>query len=206
MDSISISTKDVQRIAAARLKAFWDSIHSESAENIAALEEAMVSAYVMGALYNVLVEKSGFHRDDLFSVIQDSVDAGWFFQQPEWAATQPKDGDIILVCEHLETLSRDMSGTHWYQLPERLPSVDIFTPDTRELVGHSRMLAICEDCEKHARSDRPIRDAASFGSYVHRHVLWEGDYPVVKALRPRLKVPRRLRRPGDKFKKRKRKK
>ena len=82
----------------------------------------------------------------------------------KWAALQPKDGEIVMHCGHV-----DFSDSHWAHLAEG--------PTIRCKDGVERKidwLVACDDCYRKANGHWghiPFRETAD----------WKGNDPIIKA-------------------------
>ena len=85
----------------------------------------------------------------------------------EFAQFQPRDGDCVLHCGHL-----DREGPfHWSLIPD---SLHFLRPDGS--TGSAKWMACCADCFKRIDGDFHKLDVRGDG-------LWMGDAPTIKVPR-----------------------
>jgi len=84
-----------------------------------------------------------------------------------YAAQQPKEGDIILVCEHVEEKNQHC---HWYKLP--MEAV-VNTPHP----GKQHWMSVCDGCHKVMQTLNQFPN----GVKMFEHT-WKGDEPFIKTV------------------------
>jgi hypothetical protein len=90
-----------------------------------------------------------------------------------WAAHQPKDGDLILICGH-----EDEETYHWYALDvdeQGAPAPMQFTRAVDGTEGEATWACICDRCNSR------MKHRSDLGRMLRTERVWTGNDPVIPA-------------------------
>jgi hypothetical protein len=93
----------------------------------------------------------------------------------DYAAEQPKDGDCVLVCIHIEQDFLDSTPIfHWYK-----SETDFKRPDGT--TGHAEWIVVCPACfEKYSDIDGCLIDEDNFHPPIAGDRIWSGNAPAIR--------------------------
>ena len=92
----------------------------------------------------------------------------------KYAALQPRDGEMVLFCRHIELLPGCIKfhglKLHWIasEFPEPVVHVDLETGEREQFLA--RWICLCEACF--------LKDPVDF-SEIAQHGPWIGDEPII---------------------------
>jgi hypothetical protein len=95
---------------------------------------------------------------------------------------QPRDGEIILHCGHLEPEHGEK--WHWIQVEGPAPGDKAVFERPDGSLGYSRWVCLCATCHRRQLVELPdldsIADVAALGAFIHGDGVWRGDAPEIR--------------------------